>query len=128
MTVEGPVPHPPPAVRTATIAEVQALATASVRSSLLADDEMRIEGTPAPEWGDEFGPGMNVDQAIKDSDLKDKLFMIMQIHDELVFECLEQDVSQTSNIIQTEMEHALELDVPLKVEVGVGNNWEEAHG
>jgi len=57
-----------------------------------------------------------------------KAAMIMQIHDELVFECLEQDVRATSAIIQYEMEHALKLDVPLKVEIGIGDNWDQAHG
>ena len=53
--------------------------------------------------------------------------MIMQIHDELVFECVKSDVDRACPIIRSEMEGAVKLDVPLKVELGVGANWQEAH-
>ena len=53
--------------------------------------------------------------------------MIMQVHDELVFE-LSNDVLETAkSSIRECMENAVELDVPLLVDVGVGNNWDEAH-
>lgn len=57
----------------------------------------------------------------------DNIKMIMQVHDELVFEIKEQFVTEYSNKIKSVMEAALPLSVPLCVEVGVGDNWEEAH-
>ena len=56
-----------------------------------------------------------------------KASMIMQIHDELVFECSAEDVGRASQIIRSEMEGAVTLEVPLKVELGVGSNWQQAH-
>ncbi len=56
-----------------------------------------------------------------------KASMIMQIHDELVFECSAEDVESASQIIRAEMEGAVTLEVPLKVELGVGSNWQQAH-
>jgi len=53
--------------------------------------------------------------------------MIMQVHDELVFEVREDAVTAVSARIRAEMEAAAQLEVPLQVEVGVGQNWEEAH-
>ncbi|MBE1300368.1 MAG: DNA polymerase I [Alteromonadaceae bacterium] len=53
--------------------------------------------------------------------------MIMQVHDELVFEIKEQKVDEFSSKITQLMESATSLKVPLVVEPGVGNNWEEAH-
>lgn len=53
--------------------------------------------------------------------------MIMQVHDELVFEVQETDVEAFSQKIHLLMESAATLDVPLLVEVGVGDNWEQAH-
>ncbi|PPR15010.1 MAG: DNA polymerase I [Proteobacteria bacterium] len=53
--------------------------------------------------------------------------MIMQVHDELVFEVLENEVDKTTEIVKNVMENVVKLDVPLKVDVGIANNWEEAH-
>jgi len=53
--------------------------------------------------------------------------MLLQVHDELVFESPIDEVDVATNIIKTEMENAIETQVPLLVEVGVGNNWLEAH-
>ena len=53
--------------------------------------------------------------------------MVMQVHDELVFEIKEQKVEQYSAQIVRLMEAAATLNVPLKVEAGVGINWDEAH-
>ncbi|CAA0116301.1 DNA polymerase I [BD1-7 clade bacterium] len=53
--------------------------------------------------------------------------MIMQVHDELVFEVAEADVDAFSARLRDLMESAADLDVPLIVDVGVGNNWDEAH-
>lgn len=53
--------------------------------------------------------------------------MIMQVHDELVFEVSSKKVDEFSNKIQNLMENAYQLDIPLKVDVGVGDSWQEAH-
>ncbi|NBC46990.1 MAG: DNA polymerase I [Gammaproteobacteria bacterium] len=53
--------------------------------------------------------------------------MIMQVHDELVFEVAEEAVERAAERIRTLMEGAAELAVPLLVEAGVGANWDEAH-
>lgn len=53
--------------------------------------------------------------------------MIMQVHDELVFEVAEDQLEAVKAEIKTLMESALELKVPLIVEIGEGNNWDEAH-
>jgi DNA polymerase-1 len=53
--------------------------------------------------------------------------MIMQVHDELVFEINAQDVDVAVEKIKSLMSGAAELNVPLIVDVGVGNNWDEAH-
>ncbi len=53
--------------------------------------------------------------------------MIMQVHDELVFEVAEDDVTQASTAIRDCMMGAASLAVPLVVDLGVGQNWDEAH-
>jgi DNA polymerase-1 len=56
--------------------------------------------------------------------------MILQVHDELIFETPEKDLEQAKLLVKTEMENAgqrLGLSVPLKVDLGVGKNWREAH-
>ena len=53
--------------------------------------------------------------------------MIMQVHDELVFEVRSEKVAFYSELIKTQMESAADLVVPLIVDVGQGTNWDEAH-
>ncbi|GAB3111070.1 DNA polymerase I [Aestuariicella hydrocarbonica] len=53
--------------------------------------------------------------------------MIMQVHDELVLEVAEDQVESVSEGLKARMESAMSLDVPLLVEAGVGDNWDEAH-
>jgi DNA polymerase-1 len=57
--------------------------------------------------------------------------MLMQVHDELVFEVPESDVERASSVIRDVMERAAEpavtLSVPLGVEIGTGPNWGAAH-
>ncbi|GAC17062.1 DNA polymerase I [Paraglaciecola arctica] len=57
----------------------------------------------------------------------DDVRMIMQVHDELVFEIRQQKLTEYQNKIISLMEQAVQLDVPLIVEAGVGENWDEAH-
>ena len=53
--------------------------------------------------------------------------MVLQIHDELLFEVPEEELPVARNLITHEMEHALKLSVPLKVDAGTGRSWAEAH-
>ena len=53
--------------------------------------------------------------------------MILQVHDELVFDAHKDEIDIIKPIIKHEMEHAFSLKVPLDVEIGLGNNWLEAH-
>lgn len=57
----------------------------------------------------------------------DDVRMIMQVHDELVFEIKQQNLAEYQNKIISLMEQAVQLNVPLIVEAGVGENWDEAH-
>jgi DNA polymerase-1 len=57
----------------------------------------------------------------------DKIKMVLQVHDELVFEVKQEFVEEASVVIKEKMMSALNLEVPLEVSVGVGNNWDEAH-
>ncbi|WP_455920983.1 DNA polymerase I [Pseudomonas putida] len=66
-----------------------------------------------------------VDNWLSESGLDARV--ILQVHDELVLEVREDLVAQVSEQIRPHMSSAAELDVPLLVEVGVGNNWDEAH-
>ncbi len=58
---------------------------------------------------------------------KSRSRLIMQIHDELVFEVPEPEVEEMEQVIRHEMEHACPLLVPLKVTMGKGRSWAEAH-
>ncbi len=53
--------------------------------------------------------------------------MILQVHDELNFDVLNSELDQVKAIVKAEMENAIKLAVPLDVEMGVGQNWLEAH-
>ncbi|QAV22867.1 DNA polymerase I [Proteus hauseri] len=57
----------------------------------------------------------------------DDVHMIMQVHDELVFEVRESYLDTANAMIHQLMETSMELAIALKVEVGIGNNWDEAH-
>ena len=52
--------------------------------------------------------------------------MLLQVHDELVFECPPAEVEKLSALVRREMEGVCELKVPLKVDIGVGGNWRDA--
>ncbi|SBS38873.1 DNA polymerase I [Marinomonas spartinae] len=53
--------------------------------------------------------------------------MIMQVHDELIFEVAEKDLEAAKEKIVDIMQSSSQIDVPLLVEAGVGGNWDEAH-
>ena len=68
---------------------------------------------------------INTDKWLSDNNSEIK--MIMQVHDELVFEVAEHQVESFSHSIREIMCSAAQLDVPLIVDIGVGDNWDEAH-
>jgi DNA polymerase-1 len=53
--------------------------------------------------------------------------MILQVHDELIFEVLNSELEKLKDLVLFEMSNAVKLDIPLKVDWGTGNNWFEAH-
>jgi DNA polymerase-1 len=53
--------------------------------------------------------------------------MILQVHDELIFEVVKSELEKLKEMVVYEMSNAVKLDVPLMVDAGVGNNWFEAH-
>lgn len=53
--------------------------------------------------------------------------MILQVHDELLFDVHKEEVSVITELVKKEMENAMELKVPVVVEIGLGENWLEAH-
>jgi len=53
--------------------------------------------------------------------------MILQVHDELIFDVVREELEAVKLLVKTEMEHAVVLRVPLIVDIGIGNNWLEAH-
>ena len=56
-----------------------------------------------------------------------KAQMLLQVHDELVFECPKSELEALKHLVKTEMEAAYSLQVPLTVDMGIGHNWLEAH-
>ena len=67
---------------------------------------------------------LRVNEALKRERLQAR--MILQVHDELVFEVPRKEVEKTSEVVKVAMEKAAELAVPLVVEIGVGENWVDA--
>ena len=53
--------------------------------------------------------------------------MLLQVHDELVFDVPKNEIEEMKSIVKAEMENAFKLQVPLIVDVGIGKNWLEAH-
>lgn len=68
---------------------------------------------------------INIQNALEQQNLKTK--MLLQVHDELIFEAPDTEVEQAKSLIKTLMENAYETKVPLLTEVGVGDNWLQAH-
>ena len=68
---------------------------------------------------------IRIQKRINDENLP--LRMMLQVHDELVFECPREQVEELSTMVKSEMEGAMELKVPLIASVGYGKNWLEAH-
>jgi DNA polymerase-1 len=68
---------------------------------------------------------ISVDNWLENSEMKSGI--IMQVHDELVLEVFENELTTVIKQLQKRMSNAADLKIPLVVDVGVGENWEEAH-
>ncbi len=68
---------------------------------------------------------INIHKKLSEESYKSK--MLLQVHDELVFDAYKPELEKLKAMVQSEMEHAYKLAVPLDVELGVGENWLEAH-
>ena len=66
-----------------------------------------------------------IEKKLKEQRFKTR--MLLQIHDELIFEAPDNEVEEVSKLIKTEMENIVNLKVPFIAEVGFGDNWAEAH-
>ena len=68
---------------------------------------------------------INIHRKMAEQSLKSA--MVMQVHDELVFDVAPGETEALSQLVKTEMESAISLSIPLTAEVGIGKNWLEAH-
>lgn len=68
---------------------------------------------------------IRIQDLMKKEKMKSK--MILQVHDELVFDAYKPELEQLKELVKTQMMGAAELSVPLEVEMGTGLNWLEAH-
>jgi len=68
---------------------------------------------------------INIFKKLEEQNLKTK--MLLQVHDELIFDVPKDELEDLKKLIKTEMEGAYQLVIPLKVDVGTGQNWLEAH-
>jgi DNA polymerase I len=66
---------------------------------------------------------IRIDNVLRTRKLQSK--MLLQVHDELVFEVVPDELEEIKNVVKQQMEHAAELSVPLMVDIGVGKNWVE---
>ncbi len=68
---------------------------------------------------------IRIDRQLRESGMRSR--MIMQVHDELVFEEVHSEEKGLETLVRNAMETALDISVPIVVDIGRGNNWEEAH-
>ncbi len=68
---------------------------------------------------------VRIHERLKSEKFKSK--MILQVHDELIFDVIPDEMESLKQMVKYEMENAISLRVPLKVDMGTGNNWLEAH-
>ena len=66
-----------------------------------------------------------IQKRLKSESWKSK--MLLQVHDELVFDVPKEEIDDLKTMVKNEMENAFDIDVPLVVDIGIGNNWLEAH-
>jgi len=69
---------------------------------------------------------IRIDKALADRKLKTR--MTLQVHDELLFDVPDAEVDEVRELVQSELEHVVELKVPLVADVGVGANWRDLKG
>lgn len=67
----------------------------------------------------------NIFNILNEKQFKSK--MILQVHDELVFDVHLSELDKIKKVVKNSMENAVTLDIPLKVDIGTGKNWLEAH-
>ncbi len=65
-----------------------------------------------------------IDREFRQEHIQSK--MIVQVHDELVFDCLEEEFDRVKEIVKEQMEHVMKLDVPLEVDIEYGSDWYQA--
>ena len=68
---------------------------------------------------------INIQKRLSRKDLRSQ--MILQVHDELVFEVPDEEIDKMKMLVREEMEGVLTLSVPIRVDMGMGKNWDEAH-
>jgi DNA polymerase-1 len=68
---------------------------------------------------------INIHKKFREQNIQSK--MTLQVHDELVFDVLNNELEIVKPIIADCMVNAIKLNVPIEVEIGVGQNWLEAH-
>lgn len=68
---------------------------------------------------------INIYEAMEEKNFKSK--MLLQVHDELIFDAHKDELEELKALVKDKMENAFKLDVPLNVEMGTGQNWLEAH-
>ena len=121
--------------RLAINAPMQGSAADIIKRAMLAIDR-ELELSPLPGAGGthntnplprEAGEGWGGGVKTRAATARDDLRLIMQVHDELVFEIRPQAAAELTPRIVALMENAMTLSVPLIVETGLGANWDEAH-
>jgi DNA polymerase-1 len=68
---------------------------------------------------------INVFEALRKEKLHSK--MIMQVHDELVFDVHKDEIETVKQLVLDKMKHAIDMSIPIEVEMSFGENWLEAH-
>ena len=68
---------------------------------------------------------INVDRRLAEEGLQSR--MVLQIHDELMFDAVPEELERLERLVTEEMENVISLSIPLTVECNHGNNWLEAH-
>ena len=68
---------------------------------------------------------ISIQEELEKRQLKTK--MILQVHDELIFDCFKEEETEVRELVVERMKSAMELDVPIVVDINAGDNWLQAH-
>ena len=68
---------------------------------------------------------INAHKSLKESKLKAQL--TLQVHDELIVDTPKKETENVVELLTKSMQEAADLDVPLEIDIGIGNNWDQAH-